>query len=302
MEKLLKGTTAYAILAGDRRADRLSHAYMLDFQDVKNMRAALKIFALEFFGADIGSPLGSRIVNESYPDFKIYPAEGKKLTAEAVAEILDDSALKPVEGAKKLYVICGFEASSPLLQNKLLKTLEEPMRGIHFLLGAGSLAPVLDTVKSRVKILSIPPFTDAQIFAALERQGKNEMNAAAAASSGGVLGVAESLIAGGRFKEVTDAAEEICGVLREEDIGEVAAKYGETKYKNELLSEMQRLYFNKLTGAGETETERGALVYALEELNGAFADVRFNANFQGLLYDFMLKVVKENKKWRQLQR
>ena len=48
MERLLKGTTAYKILTGDRQAGRLSHAYMLDFPDRKNMNAALKIFALGF--------------------------------------------------------------------------------------------------------------------------------------------------------------------------------------------------------------------------------------------------------------
>ncbi len=303
MESLLKGTTAYKILSGDRHSKRLSHAYMLDFPDVKNMRAALKIFALEFFGTDAGTTLGARILNGSYSDFKIYPQEGAKLAADAISEILEDSVLRPVEGTKKLYAISGFENASPLLQNKLLKTLEEPVEGIHFLLGASSLAPVLDTVKSRVKILTVAPFTEAQIFSALERAGHKEINAAAAKSSGGILGAAENLANGGWFEEVLSAAEELCTTVRVGDIGAASAKYGDTKYKTELLCEMQRLYFSALAGEGKAAKvlQPAAIIYALEKLNGAFADLKFNANFQGLLYDFLLKVAKENAKWQRLQ-
>ncbi|MDE7082928.1 MAG: hypothetical protein K2O89_04410 [Clostridia bacterium] len=303
MERLLKGTTAYKILSGDRRFGRLSHAYMLDFPDPKNMRAALKIFALEFFGTDAETPVGSRIINGSYPDFKLYPKEGEKLTADAVGELLEDSVLRPVEGTEKLYAISGFENASPLLQNKLLKTLEEPIEGVHFLLGASTLAPVLDTVKSRVKILTVAPFTEEQVFSALERAGHKEINAAAARSSGGILGAAENMVNGGWFEEVLSAAEEICATTRVGDIGRVAAKYGETKYKAELLCEMQRLYFSALTGGGKAAKalQPAAVIFALEKLNGAFADLKFNANFQGLLYDFLLEVAKENKKWQRLR-
>ena len=300
MELLIKETAAYKIFAGDAEADRLSHAYMLDFPDGKNMREALKIFALAFFGAEMGSVAGQRILNASHTDLKIYPEEGKKLTADAVAELLEDCAMKPVEGRKKLYLISGFEQASPLLQNKLLKTLEEPLAGVHFLLGTTSLAPVLDTVKSRVKLLSVPPFAEEQIFAALERKGSKQINASAAKSSNGILGVAENLAEGGWFEEISAAAMELCSVTKIGEVGVLAIKYGDTKYKNELLCEMQRLYFSALVGEEKLPLTKPALIFALEKLNSAFADVRFNAVFQGLLYDFLTEVVGENEKWLKL--
>lgn len=303
MERLIKGTTAYKILSGDRRENKLSHAYLLDFNDSKNLRAALKMFALEFYGVQSGSALGERILNESYTDLTVYPEPGKKITADGVAEIIEDSALRPVEGTKKLYIICGFETASALIQNKLLKTLEEPLEGIHFLLGVTTLAPVLDTVSSRVKLLEIPPFSENEIYEALERQGHKDINAAAAKSANGVLGAAENMACGDWFQGVLSAAREICSVKDTGDIGVVAAKYGDTKYKAELLSEMQRLYFTELTEGGALPQGwcKPTLVYALEKINAANADVKFNAFFQGLLYDFMLGVVEENKKWLKLQ-
>ena len=301
MEKLIKDTTAYKILSGDRRGGKLSHAYMLHFEDGKNMRNALKFFAIEFFGAE-GTPLKNRILNESYPDFKIYPEEGKKIAADGVSQIIEDSALRPVEGEKKLFVICGFEQASALVQNKLLKSLEEPLEGIHYLLGVTSLASVLDTVKSRVKLLEIPPFSEKDIFEALERREHNALNAEAARSANGCLGAAENIIEGGWYSEIRDAAEKICFTTKVGDIGGVAAEFGDTKYKAELLSEMQRLYFSALTEGGRLAgvLSKPALLFALKKINGANADVRFNAFFQGLLYDFMLGVIEENDKWQKL--
>ena len=302
MEKLIKSTTAYRILSGDRQGGKLSHAYMLHFEDAKNMREVLKLFALEFFGAESGSTICHRILNESYPDLKIYPEAGKKIMADGAAEIIEDSALRPVEGDKKLYVISGFEQASALIQNKLLKSLEEPLEGIHYLLGVTSLAPVLDTVKSRVKLLEISPFSERQIFEALERKGKNELNKEAAASANGCLGAAENIVEGGWYSEIRAAAEKICFTTKVGDVGQIAAEFGDTKYKTELLSEMQRLYFTALTKGGRLSEvlQKPTLIFALEKLNGANADVRFNAFFQGLLYDFMLGVIEENDKWQKL--
>lgn len=301
MEQLIKSTTAYKIFSADRRSGKLSHSYLLHFNDPKNLRAALKIFAAELFNAS-GSLL-SAIQRESYGDLTVYPQEGAKITADGVGEIIEDSALRPVEGDKKLYIITDFDSASAIVQNKLLKTLEEPLPGIYFLLGAATLAPVLDTVVSRVKLLEIPPFSEGEIFKALERKGQNEMNAAAAASCNGVFGAAENMVTGGWFKEIRGAAEAICFNVRLDGIAALAAKYGDVKYKKELLSEMQNIYFSALEGEGGLNNvlAKHTIVYALEELARASRDLKFNAFFQGLLYDFMLKVVKENDRWLKLQ-
>lgn len=305
MEKLIASTTAYKIFAGDVSAARLSHAYMLYFPDRRNLRAALKLFALTFFGSSASERDGARILNEDFPDCKVFPAGDKKINVADASEIVEDGALKPVERDKKLYIISGFDAADARVQNKLLKILEEPPSGVHFLLGVTSLSPVLDTVRSRVKLLEIPPFSEAQILSALGRIGANPLNAEAAKSCAGVLGEAQNMLSGDWFAEVHAAAKRIAAADTLEKAGRVALAYGETKYKNELLAEMQRLYFEQLKGycpgdnTGAILTKQ-ALAYALESIVGAVADVRFNANFPALLYDFTVRVVMENDKWKKL--
>ncbi|MCM1438508.1 MAG: hypothetical protein NC131_04775 [Roseburia sp.] len=301
MEQLIGNTSAYKIFRSDRRADRLSHAYMLYFPDGRNLRAALLLYALEFFGADKGGRDGRLILAEGLPDLKVYPTADGKLTADAASEIVADAALKPVERDKKLYVISGFQDASPIFQNKLLKVLEEPPVGVHFLLGATSLSPVLDTVKSRVKLLETPPFSQNEILGALEREAVNPLNAEAAEACGGVLGVAQDMLKGGWYEEVIKAANEICAAGSVSKATAAALKYGDFKYKKELLSRMQRNYFNEAKNYAYNaqfsgKLKKGAALYAAESINGALADVKFNANFSSLLYDFLLRVADRNKR------
>ena len=305
MEQLVKSTAAYKIFSSEVKGDRLSHAYMLYFADSVNLRAALKLFALEFFGAAKGSREEKLILSEALPDLKICPAEGTKLTVSAANDMISDAALKPLEFDRKLYIISGFESAAPVFQNKLLKILEEPPRGVYFLLGTSSLAPVLATVRSRVKLLEIPPFTEGEILSALNRMGANQLNAQAARSCGGVLGVASGMVRGEWYKEVKSAAAELCRAASVGEATKAALKYGDTKYKTELLAEMQRVYFGELKRYAEDDTYRGALSlgavsYAANAIGDALKDVRFNANFSSLLYNLTLKVALENEKWLKL--
>lgn len=300
MERLICTTAAYKIFCGDRRADRLSHAYMLYLADERNLRSALKFFALGFFGAQKEDRNGRLILSEGLTDLKVYPRPEGKLTADAASAIVDDAALKPLEYDKKLYIISDFQTASPIFQNKLLKLLEEPPAGVHFLLGTTSLAPVLDTVKSRVKLLEVPLFTPAEVFGALQRESENPLNKSVAEACGGVLGVAQDMLGGGWYEEVNGAAREICAADSVKKATAAALKYGDCKYKRELLSEMQRTYFDEVKKYAQSadykgKISKGAAVYAVESINGAFADVKFNANFSSLMYDFLLKVVQNNK-------
>ena len=300
MKELISATAAYSAFSGDIAQGRLSHAYMLHFKDGMNMRAVLKIFALRFFGFSEDCADGKRVLNESYSDLKIYPEDGKKFTADSASALLADCVLKPVEGDKKLVVVSGFENTAPIIQNKLLKTLEEPCGGVYFLLGATALAPVLDTVKSRVKTLTVPPFSERDIFLALERKGQNPLNKKAAESCGGIFGVAESMVTGGWFAEVDAAAQEICATLDIGKAGEVAAKYGDIKYRAELLNAVALNYRNALV-EGREGFEPAALIYAVRCADRANRDLKFNAFFQGLLYDMMLRIIEENDKWLKLR-
>ncbi len=299
MERLIYSTNAYKIFCGDAERGMLSHAYMLYFADPFTLRDALKLFAVKFFGTTKDSRDGRLILSEGLLDLKVYPAAGKKLSADSAAEIVADAALRPVEGNKKLYIISDFDSASPIFQNKLLKILEEPPVGVYFLLGATSLSPVLPTVLSRVKLLEMPPFTQEQVLSALERLGADPRNAEVAEACAGVFGVARNMLSGGWYEEVRGAAREICAAYTLSKAAAVSLKYGDFKLKKELLGEMQRIYFGELKKYARDINYSGGLskvaaAYAVEGVNAALADVKFNANFSSLLFDLTLRIAQKN--------
>lgn len=311
MEELIKGTTAYKIFCREAEAGRLAHAYMLSFEDAAYLRDALKIFALRFFGAEDGERPGGQILRETFPDCRIYPEQGKKFNAEAAVALIEDCAMKPSAGDKKLYVISSFDECSAIVQNKLLKVIEEPPAGVSFLLGAAALPPVLPTILSRVRLLEIPLFSAGQIFSALERRFPHgALNREAAEGCGGVLSAAEAL-AGGRFTEIHSAALELLSATDEGEAGLLSLKYGDSKYKKEILSEVQRLCLSAACAgvSGKTNGAEGALVSrwgvpalirGAEIFGESMRDLKFNAYFSALLCGAMFKLIEEKNKWQKL--
>ncbi|MBO5328558.1 MAG: hypothetical protein J6B04_05225 [Clostridia bacterium] len=308
MEQLIRETTAYKAFCGDVAKNAVSHAYMLHLPDEINLKKALKIFAVKFFEGNLRAV--SLVEKETFSDCKFYPEDGKKITVDGISEIVEDTNLKPLEGNKKLYVLVGFDKASALVQNKLLKILEEPPQGIHFLLGVTTVAPVLATVKSRVKTLEIVPFSERAILAALNRNYLDEeKNSQVAKACGGIYGNAEAMLKGEWYSKIREAALEICLANTPEKAGIAAAKYGDTKQKNELLSEMERLYFSALcvyagkpcdedSRAVYNKWKKPTLIFATQEITKAAADVKFNTYFSGLLYSFAIRVIQENEKWK----
>ena len=312
MQTLLKQTRAYGLIKTEEARGGLSHAYLLLFDDARNLRGALKTFAKPFFGCSEEKDAEEKrrsglIESETFCDCLFFPEAGKKFMVEDAERITEESALKPVEGEKKAFVIESFDCATPAAQNKLLKLLEEPPEGVVFLLGAKTSYPVLSTVLSRVKTLEIPPFEAEQIARCLARiyGGRYEMNdyELCAAASGGALGVAQDMLDSGAYKELVNEAFSLC-LSTPSTLPKMVKNLGDTKRKKELLSLLRILFRDALLlktatvkGGGalaekislKTEISRlqalanayalPTLVFAQEAVSKAEKEIAFNAYF-----------------------
>ena len=86
MRRLLQSTRSYALLKAEKEENRLNHAYLLIFDDARNLKTALKEFAKIFFNEE-GNPFASErifelIDAETFSDCLFFPAEGKKFSVE----------------------------------------------------------------------------------------------------------------------------------------------------------------------------------------------------------------------------
>lgn len=324
MQTLFQSSKAYRLIKTEYAENKLSHAYMLLLDDARNLRFALKTFAKIFFCEDETSPdfsrISSLIDSESFSDCLIFPDEkDKKIKVEDAEKILEESLLTPVEGDKKLFVIGDFAEANVQTQNKLLKLLEEPPKGVYFLLGATSQHSVLVTVLSRVKSLEINGFETKSLTQALERMygDKYEKTALSlcAAAADGNLGKAQNMLEGGYYKNLLDDAKELC-LCENYRLPSVVKTVGETKRQKEFLSVLRLIFRDALVLKAQgkngeknllLQAEKAALyevaekytahalLFAQEALSTAEKQIFTNANFAQCIEICIAKIRKENK-------
>ena len=315
MVELLKRTQAYRLLEKECAGNACSHAYLLLFNDSKNLRFSLKEFAKLLFIGGVEQERREKLIDEdAFSDCLCFPAEGKKLTVEDAEKIREEALLSPIEGERKVFILSDFAEANVQTQNKLLKLLEEPPKGVVFLLGATSSFSVLPTVLSRTKKLEILPFSIEEVTACLARiyENKHTMDALklCAAASGGIVGEAQNLLEGGYYKTLLDGAFSL--VLAEEHrLPTLVKTLGETKHKKELLALLRLIFRDALlmkmnaqpyrralllqseklkVQEAAMKYSRSALLYAQEALSKAELEVQFNAVFPQCLEICLAKI------------
>ena len=310
MQALLRSTIAYTGMKADTRQKRNAHATLVVFPDEVYLRPLLKECAKAFFGAEDGSREAHLIEEESFSDCLFFPAAGEKLTVDLAARVIEECSLRPVEGARKLFVLDAFHTVTPLVQNKLLKVLEEPPAGVYFLLGAANEYSVLPTVRSRMKTVTVPPFPEDEVAAALTRMHPGENVREAALSCGGVLSAAENLLQGGG-EEFRLAERFIAGENVEKLCREIGERKERTFFSALRLVLRDMLFF--ATGQGSyaarkgkeitrlsKEYPAGAIAAALALVDRAEKESKFNANYAQCLLSLTIAMTEEKTRWQRL--
>ena len=322
MQTLLQTTGAYKLLQNEGKSKNLSHAYLLLFDDARNLRVALKTFAKLFFGCENGYTeqerrLSKLIDGENFTDCLCFPTDPtKKLLVEDAEKILEESTLAPVEGDKKLFILGDFSTANVQTQNKLLKLLEEPPKGVFFLLGATSAFSVLPTVLSRTKKLEILSFDVRSVTEYLQRTygdkyDENTLELCAATANGNV-GDACNILEGGYYKALTDNAFSLI-LSPIYKLPSVVKQVAEIPQKKELLNLLRLIFRDALLLKTKkqnnlvlrTEKERllevanlyniPALLYAQEAFSAAEKQVTFNAIFPQCIEVCLANIHSKNK-------
>ena len=97
----------------------------------------------------------------------------KKTTNEIVVphvrRVNQQLRLTPVEGGWRVAVVDEAEAMNPNAENAFLKLLEEPPAKALILLVSHAPGRLLPTIRSRCRLLAVPPLSDADVEALLQR-------------------------------------------------------------------------------------------------------------------------------------
>lgn len=136
---------------------RVSHAYLFTGPAGSNKTAAAYAFAQAILCKNHGCRTCDdckRIERRKHPDVHFYSPEGAQgYLIEQIREIISGVALAPIRTQGKVYILDRVDLLGVSAANAFLKTLEEPMPGVTFILLGRTREGVLPTIVSRCQVV-----------------------------------------------------------------------------------------------------------------------------------------------------
>ena len=325
LSSLIRNTPAYKTIKNDKQTGRLSHAYLVLCADQANLGAYLTELAKMFFcnkEDTCGSCRSCLLISQgSYIDAVFIPREAQSaITSEDVVSLVQDSYIKPYEADKKVYVINNGQTMNAASQNKLLKTLEEPPKNVHIIIGATSDFALLPTVKSRTKKIEIPAFSHEVLINALKDDcpdGERLRNAVYC--SDGTLGKTLALYGDEGLKVTMQTVKDVLlNMQSSKDVLEFSDKILKAKVDlSDFLSVfelfLRDLAVYKSNGENAVFNQEvvkqlkdakgftlGALVAILQDVVDARKRIEANSNKTNVMEWLLFKILEEKFKWQKL--
>ena len=148
-----------------------SHAILIESNDDTLIKNVAKLYAMNLFcksknACGICSSC-LKIIDNNSLDTLIYPTQ-KNFLMDDVNDLLDKLNITPAENDYKVFIINNIDQASALVQNKLLKSIEEPPKFVKFVLTCNSRQKVLPTIVSRCETIHLNNFTQQEMTPLLE--------------------------------------------------------------------------------------------------------------------------------------
>lgn len=172
-----------------KRADNntLSHAHLIVGPDGIGKSILAKIFALKILRKN---------EEADYIDIINYSPKKASFGVDDVRNIIEEVSKKPYEGDKKVIIIHEGDKLTIQAQNALLKTIEEPPKGVFIILLSESLELLLDTIKSRCQVYKLTPLNKEHMLSFIKKINitQEESILSALAYAEGIPGRAERIL------------------------------------------------------------------------------------------------------------
>ena len=278
-----------------REHGRVASAYLFDGPSGVGKELAAIAFATDVVSG--GNPHSiDRIEAGAHPDVRVFGPrdEGKRnIQVEVLrSEILPLAQFAPFETSSAFFIFPQADVSFPSFQpeaaNALLKTLEEPRPGVHFILTSERAESLLPTIRSRCQRIRFSRLPDSVVEELLRREGLPEdAIAPSVALSGGRADVALELARDGTVGELRGLATLVDEAVRGGGPGtlvEMAERLARREDLPLALLTLQSLYRDRSVTSLENDVrEASASAARVGLIQRCASSMQQNANRQSAL-------------------
>lgn len=115
--------------------------------------------------------LTEQVRREEHPDYLVVQRVGASISVEQAELVVREAARTPIEGATKVIVLDELNLAADGVAPKLLKSIEEPVDGVVFLVLADEVPPEMVTIASRCVRVDLGPVPNEVIVEQLVQEG-----------------------------------------------------------------------------------------------------------------------------------
>ncbi len=312
----LNNTACANVIQHDIDKNQIHHAYMIVAGESETANMFARFFAFKILckhkTACLQCENCKKALSGSNADFKVYP-KNKNIMVEDISDITENAFKTSIEGTEKVFLLKNFENANQTAQNKILNTLEEPPANTHLILSVSNSAMVLQTIKSRCKIVNADNFSNEKLQSFLVSNGySNEQAQVISIFSNGNIGSAISNINNPMFHDLIKVVFDLfLNCNKSSDM--LFAVNNILKYKGNLntIFELIEIVVNKALMVKNADKEDINEIVEISEkfstlslnaINNQIAiakeKLQFNCNINSVVDMFVLKFLEEKYKWK----